>query len=224
MFTRNDQALVTDEQKEFVIGTIGSSVAAGHDNCNYDSYENQLQRTFGPVWEAAGMTLVCQNAGEGGGCGDNFSNQVFCIKQNVSPNVDIVHYTWSYFEVGNNMDALVARENLVRWTQMLPRQPPVHVLNVEGSTPASDEEKQLATHYALYGYDAFYMRYAYLQGGHDYDTEAKNGLDRFGWGVVGDGYHNTTRYGELEEDEGRKESLGVVLRNWHPGPLGRSRL
>lgn len=179
MFTRNEQALVTDEQKEFIIGTIGSSVAAGHDNCNYDSYENQLQRTFGPVWEAAGMKLVCQNAGEGGGCGDNFANQVFCIKQNVSPNVDIVHYTWSYFEVGNYIDALVARENLVRWTQMLPRQPPVHVLNVEGSE-ASDEEKELATYYALYGYDAFYMRYAYRQGGHDYDTEAKNGLDRFG--------------------------------------------
>eukprot|EP00804_Cyclotella_cryptica_P007639 CCRYP_015253-RA/>CCRYP_015253-RA protein AED:0.03 eAED:0.03 QI:1061/1/1/1/1/1/3/215/472 len=216
----NHQALVTDEQKEFIIGTIGSSVAAGHDNCHYDSYENQLQRTFGPVWEAAGMKLICQNAGEGGGCGDNFANQVFCIKQNVSPNVDIVHYTWSYFEVGNYMDALVSRENLVRWTQMLPRQPPVHVLNVEGAVQASDEEKELTKYYAQYGYDAFYMRYAYRQGGHDYDTEAKNGLDRFGWHVVGDGYHNTTRYGELEEDEGRKESLGVVLRNWHPGPLG----
>jgi hypothetical protein len=31
---------------------------------------------------------------------------------------------------------------------------------------------------------------------------------------VGDGYHNTTRYGELEDDEGRKNSLGVVMRNW----------
>jgi hypothetical protein len=61
------------------------------------------------------------------------------------------------------------------------------------------------------------MRYAYRQGGYDYDTEAKNGIDRFGWGYVGDGYHNTTRYGELEEDEGRRDSLGVLLRNWHPG-------
>ncbi len=83
------RALVTSDQKEFIIGTIGSSVAAGHDNCNYDSYERQMERTFGPVWEAAGMKLVCQNAGEGGGCGDDFANQVFCIKQNVSPNIDI---------------------------------------------------------------------------------------------------------------------------------------
>ena len=83
------RALVTSDQKEFIIGTIGSSVAAGHDNCNYDSYERQMERTFGPVWEAAGMKLVCQNAGEGGGCGDDFANQVFCIKQNVSPNIDV---------------------------------------------------------------------------------------------------------------------------------------
>eukprot|EP00984_Skeletonema_dohrnii_P001069 scaffold334_cov96-Skeletonema_dohrnii-CCMP3373.AAC.1 len=83
------RALVTNDQKDFIIGTIGSSVAAGHDNCNFDSYERQMERTFGPVWEAAGMKLVCENAGEGGGCGDDFANQVFCIKQNVSPNIDI---------------------------------------------------------------------------------------------------------------------------------------
>ena len=85
------RALVTDDQKEFIIGTIGSSVAAGHDNCHYDSYELQMERTFGPVWEAAGMKLTCQNAGEGGACGDDFSNQVFCIQQNVSPDIDIAH-------------------------------------------------------------------------------------------------------------------------------------
>ena len=85
------RALVTDDQNEFIIGTIGSSVAAGHDNCNYDSYERQMERTFGPVWEAAGMKLTCQNAGEGGGCGDDFANQVFCIQQNVSPNIDVAH-------------------------------------------------------------------------------------------------------------------------------------
>jgi translation elongation factor EF-1beta len=211
------RALVTEDQTEFIIGTIGSSVAAGHDNCNYDSYENQLQRTLGPVWEAAGMNLVCQNAGEGGGCGDNFANQVFCIKQNVSPKIDIAHYTWSYFEVGDHDGALVSRENLIRWTQMMPKQPPVHVINVEGSVEVAWDEKDLQKHYAKYGYNAFYMRYAYRQGGYDYDTEAKNGIDRFGWGYVGDGYHNTTRYGELEEDEGRRDSLGVLLRNWHPG-------
>jgi len=36
---------------------------------------------------------------------------------------------------------------------------------------------------------------------------------------VGDGMHNTTRYGETEPTE-RRDSLGVFFRNWHPGPLG----
>ena len=208
------RALVTKDQREFIIGTIGSSVAAGHDNCNYDSYENQLQRTLSPVWEAADMKFTVQNAGEGGGCGDSFANQVYCIKQNVSPKIDIAHYTWSYFEVGDQEGAWIARENLIRWTQMMPRQPPVHVINVEGGSEANDVEKEMQKYYAKYGYNAFYMRYALRQGGHDYDTEAKNGIDRFGWGYVGDGYHNTTRYGELVKDDERRDSLGVVLRNW----------
>ena len=65
------RALVTDDQTQFLMGAIGSSVAAGHDNCHYDSYESQMERTFGGIWEAAGMEFVFQNAGEGGGCGDS---------------------------------------------------------------------------------------------------------------------------------------------------------
>mmetsp|Transcript_4852 Transcript_4852/g.8262 ORF Transcript_4852/g.8262 Transcript_4852/m.8262 type:complete len:635 (-) Transcript_4852:146-2050(-) len=224
------RALVTNDQKEFIIGTIGSSVAAGHDNCNFDSYERQMERTFGPVWEAAGMKLVCQNAGEGGGCGDDFANQVFCIKQNVSPNIDIAHYTWTYFEVGNE-HALEARETLVRWAQMLPRQPPVHVFNTfelpgKPYMPADTDaggsmmEYDLARYYAKYGYNAFYMRSGYAKGGYDYTTAFKeHEVNHFVGGHVGDGYHNVTRYGENEEDPNRKASLGVVMRNWHPGPL-----
>ena len=48
-----------------------------------------------------------------------------------------------------------------------------------------------------------------------------DGINRFGWQNHGDGYHNTTRYGEeLNNDDPRKASLGTVYRNWHPGPLG----
>jgi len=214
------RALVTDDQTDFIIGTIGSSVAAGHDNCNYDSYELQMERTFGPVWEAAGMKLVCQNAGEGGGCGDDFSNQVFCIKQNVSPDIDIAHYTWTYFEAGGpaSARALESRESLARWAQMMPKQPPVHVYNT-GRLPGGGGEHDLAEHMREFGYNAFYMQTGFGNGGFDYEAAKKNGVDHFGWGVVGDGYHNVTRYGEDESSPVRKESLGVVMRNWHPGPL-----
>jgi hypothetical protein len=41
-----------------------------------------------------------------------------------------------------------------------------------------------------------------------------------GWGGVGDGLHTTTRYGKTDEGGAREKSLGVVWRNWHPGPLG----
>lgn len=220
------RALVTDDQKEFIIGTIGSSVAAGHDNCNYDSYERQMERTFGPVWKAAGMDLICQNAGEGGGCGDSHDNQVFCIKQNVSPNIDIAHYTWTYFEAGANNKKIEVRESLARWAQMLPHQPPVHVFNT-GKIPGDHRENELAAHLnakhnnsdTMFGYNAFYMTSGYYGGGFDYDAAKKEtDEDYFGWGHVGDGYHNVTRYGENETGE-RKESLGVVMRNWHPGPL-----
>jgi hypothetical protein len=224
------RALVTDDQTDFIIGTIGSSVAAGHDNCNYDSYERQMERTLGPVFEAAGMKLICQNAGEGGGCGDDFSNQVFCIKQNVSPFSDVLHYTWTYFEVGSDK-ALEARESLVRWAQMLPRQPPLHVFNTfelpgkvympaDSDAPGSMMEYDLARYYAKYGYNAFYMRSGYIRGGYDYTAAFKeHGINHFQANYVGDGYHNITRYGETEEDPTRKSSLGVVMRNWHPGPL-----
>lgn len=173
------RALVTDDQTEFLIGTIGSSVAAGHDNCHYDSYESQMERTFGPVWEAAGMKLVCQNSGEGGGCGDDYRNQVFCLKQNVSPNIDIAHYTWTYFEAGST--PWVERESLIRWAQMLPRQPPVHVFNT-GELPdyVQSDEYKLTEHYSKYGYNAFYMQSGLYLGGHDYGTEKRDGVDRFG--------------------------------------------
>lgn len=97
---------------------------------------------------------------------------------------------------------------------MLPKQPPVHQFNT-GTVP--DGESQLAKHYAKYGLNCLYMRSAFDNGGHDYASEQEREIepfDRFGWGYVGDGYHNTTRYGELETDDVRKNSLGVVMRNW----------
>lgn len=92
LITTMARALLNPHQTKFTIGTIGSSVAAGHDNCHYDSYESQLERTLTPIFAAAKMDLQVQNAGEGGGCGDSHKNQVFCVTQNLSPDVDIVHY------------------------------------------------------------------------------------------------------------------------------------
>jgi len=59
-----------------VIGMIGSSVAAGHDNCNSDSFLPQVQRILEPVFAPIGVTVETRNAGQGGGCGDTMQNQV----------------------------------------------------------------------------------------------------------------------------------------------------
>ena len=98
---------------------------------------------------------------------------------------------------------------------MLPKQPIVHILAVGGGDPANMYQ-ELITHYDIYGYNLLEMRSALVRGGHDYESEKNREVDpfdRFGWGYVGDGYHDTTRYGEQAE-EVRKKSLGVVMRNW----------
>lgn len=219
------RALADDDRKRFVIGGMGSSVMAGHDNCRYDNYGNQMKRLWGPAWEAAGMEFDFLNAGIGGGCGDSHANQHFCVGQLFPPDdVDIVHYEWTYFEHGG---AEVVHEDLIRWSQLLGRRPPVHIFNtgtmnnapmhVGSDTVRYPPDGELTMHYARQGFNAFYLKTAFVNGGHDYEAEKnreEDPFDRFSPGFVGDGYHNTTRYGETEEDFARKNSLGVVMRNW----------
>ena len=205
------RALVDDDQRTFIIGTIGSSVAAGHDNCNYDSYEKQLERTWASVWKASGTHIKVQNAGEGGKCGDSHENQIFCVNQNVVPWVDIIHYSWSYFE---RSTAYIQHEMLGRWARFMSHQPPVHFFFTGGANNncyTSNEHKRVFEAHAKDGMNALCLEKGLKSGG-KYNGKV--------WGHVGDGHHNTTRYGELEESPERKNSLGVVFRNWHPGPLG----
>jgi hypothetical protein len=116
------RALVTDNQRTFLVGAIGSSVMAGHDNCHYDSYQSQMERLWQPVWEAAGMNFVVQNAGEGGGCGDSFQNQGMCITQNVSPNVDVG--TWGTTRRVNREDDAVCSRGIPSVAHLRPASPP----------------------------------------------------------------------------------------------------
>ena len=212
------RALVNDDQHTFLISGIGSSVFAGHDNCHYDSYQSQMERLWSPVWHAADMEFVFQNAGEGGGCGDSYANQNYCFMQNGNPNSDLFHWSWTYFG-----EASVDMEMLIRWTQLLPKRPSVHGLQL-GLRPDNGAWNELAKHYSKVGFNMVYKQQALVNGGHNYTAEENNPdetkrFNRFGWGYVGDGYHNTTRYGE-DLEEIRKHSLGTNMRNWHPGPLG----
>ncbi len=69
----------------------------------------------------------------------------------------------------------------------------------------------LSGRYAEFGINSFCLRTG---------LKLRSGWEGQVWRQVGDSMHNTTRYGELETDAVRRNSLGVVFRNWHPGPLG----
>jgi len=151
---------------------------------------------------------------------------VFCITHNVSPDADVVHYSWTYMEKDTPENQ---REQLIRWAQQMPHQPLVHHLFARGKANTCGGDNQanvdLDRHYAIFGYNAFCIQTGLHFGKYDYNGDVELGINRFGWKHRGDGYHNTTRYGELLDDDdpfqhARKESLGTVYRNWHPGPLG----
>ena len=251
-------------QHQFVIGAMGSSVTASHDNCNYDSYERQLERTMQGLWSEAGVQFKVRNAGQGGGCGDSYKNQVWCVQNMVGRDVDVVHYSWTYFEAGDQ-NAVEWREALLRWALLMPHSPALHVLNVgdkydQAMCGQSLGPPKMADQYAKFGANAFCMQPGIrMHAGWTGNT----------WGQVGDGMHTTTRYGEAgmaDKDafaakygfrttgssgsgsssdnsdndndlilfgfenntevrsrnsaRGALGSLGVMYRNWHPGPLG----
>ena len=188
---------LADKMKKdtFVIGVIGSSVAAGHDNCNYDSYEKQLERTLQPIFEAYGKKVEVRNAGEGGGCGDSYKNQIWCIRQLVGDDVDVLHYSWSYFEAGDR-EIDKWHEMFIRWTLLLPNAPIPTIVNV-GQGRHGD---YLYKHYKQFGYNTVFLEKGLKKHFKNYKKQ---------WGKIGDGMHNETRYG----------GSGVLWRSWHPGPL-----
>jgi len=209
------QALVADDEDSFIIGAIGSSVSMGHDNCFYDNYENQLQRFWEPVWKAAGMDLEVRTAGQGGSCGDSFKNQVFCLKQSAGSDCNIVHYSWTYFE--HRGEEAPFHDLMFRSAMLLEKSPPAHFYKTGGSWNSQTNRldcyggSKLNDDYPGYGYNAICQEAGLTSGGHYTGKE---------WGRVGDGYHNTTRYGAQVKNKERQDSLGVEFRNWHPGPLG----
>mgnify|MGYP006137192041 CR=1 FL=1 len=193
----------------FVVGAIGSSVTAGHDNCAYDSYEQQLQRTMAPIADSLGFGFEVRNAGQGGGCGDTYKNQIWCIGNLVGDDVDTTHYSWTYFE--NAGDKEEFHEMFIRWSLMMDKSPIPLIINTGEGTHLTAPIDTLLRKYGAYGFNKLYM-----QRGLKLHVPSYPGQK---WARVGDGVHMTTRYGELITDTVRRDSLGVEFRNWHPGPL-----
>ena len=198
---------------KFVVGAIGSSVTAGHDNCAYDSYEAQLERTMAPVAKSLGIEIEVRNAGEGGSCGDSFQNQIWCMRHMVGDDVDVTHYSWSYFESGQSKIVHKFHEMFIRWSLLMDRSPvPLIIYAGAGKEVLfTGSYKTLLDAYGKWGFNQLHMQKGLLATHPSLLTGKR-------WGEVGDGVHNITRYG-LKEESARQKSLGVNFRNWHPGPL-----
>eukprot|EP00041_Stephanoeca_diplocostata_P005464 m.62402 g.62402 ORF g.62402 m.62402 type:complete len:593 (-) comp15800_c0_seq2:416-2194(-) len=210
-----------------VVGMVGSSVAAGHDNCQYDSFSSQLQRTLQEVFDPAGIKVEVRNAGQGGGCQDSMENQIFCLRHMLGDDVDFTVYTWTFFESGSGADKLrLLHEAFVRWSLMMERAASPILMYAGGCTDKRDQDtvtpvnQNIFDAYGKYGFNILCMtrgvrELGYVKGKTGVTTSGKRGF----WGAVGDGLHNITRYGEKETTPERRYSLGVMFRNWHPGPL-----
>jgi len=208
------RALVYD--RKFKVGTIGSSVMAGHDNCAYDAYQRQLTRLVAPVFNIAGFEFEVINAGMKGDCGDNHEMQTFCFRHTVGDDIDALHYSWTYFQHGNFYKV---HERTARWAANLDKRPFMTVLSTsncdgtkkamrKGKVAKSDETALIEKYGPTLGFNGLCMMAGPAEGG-GYKKKKK---------VIGDNLHYTTRGGENACDT-RKKSLGVVFRNWHPGPL-----
>ena len=61
-----------------------------------------------------------RNAGQGGGCGDSFGNQIFCMRHLLGDDVDFTIYTWTYFEAGQPQQNINnAHEAFIRWSLLM---------------------------------------------------------------------------------------------------------
>lgn len=209
-YLANKMARALIWQTPFVIGTLGSSVTAGTANCRYDSYQEQLSRTMSAIWQTAGVSFEVRNAGQGGECGDSHRNQIWCARTLVGDDVDIIHYSWTYFEAGDQKNTPKYHEMFYRWSLLLPHAPSPQLLYTNDCSKLSLADQNLLSEYGQFGANALCMQRGITKAGY------KKGK----WGEIGDSLHTTTRYGEmLPDSDKRKDSLGVVFRDWHPGPL-----
>lgn len=188
-------------RRKIVIGCIGSSVMAGHDNCHYDSFPSQLQRTLDTALKNSGISAEVRNAGITGVCKDSFQNRLWCNNALVG-DADAVIATWGFF----GMDAWGSRGFVEAWIKWTLKTGAIPLTLKTGAAPGY-EIPAIQSNFGKYGFSYFFVHK--IASIHEASTA---------WGEVGDGLHSTTRYA-VNESDARKKSLGVMNRNWHPGPL-----
>ena len=196
-------------EDRFIIAAMGSSVTAGHDNCAYDSYEHQMERTLKPIWDvsthhflshtmtllylklskyrcfpqAANVHFEVRNAGQGGECGDTYYNQVYGIRSTLGDDTDVAHYSWTYFENGPGI--MESREAFARWALLMKRSPAAAIFNTgDNCRNAIDSSGKLQEAYGKFGLHVVCMQQGIKTAGYPGNE----------WAHVGDEIHNFTRF------------------------------
>jgi len=138
------KATAGGKKPRFVVGSVGSSVTAGHDGFFETAYTNVLKRQLGPMLEAAGVELVVRNAAVGGTAPWPPS---LCLANQVGGDVDLITREWEYWTLDNGVvgrgiekggqDSVVAAfETFVRNAMRLPSKPVVYMLDMAQATAA----------------------------------------------------------------------------------------
>jgi hypothetical protein len=198
------------DKKKFVVGAIGSSVTAGHDNCHVDAYPSQLKALVSPVFEQAGVNFEARNGGIGGACGDSFVDQTHCLEEIVGDDVDVTHWSWDYFLP----DDPVSQEHFIRISLSMPNQPMPMLLTLARHHYPSHEE--FAKLYADLGYHSMGASLGTPPEVPEMDADQS-----FKWKYVGDGHnHRMSRLADkFPQGHCRRNSTGELWRNWHGGPM-----
>ena len=79
----------------------------------------------------------------------------------------------------------------------------------------------LQKNYGPFGYQRLFAATGYAEIYKSHCAEVIFAADsEAAWGCIGDEKHKTTREGEhYPEDHCRRNSLGTMMRNWHPAPM-----
>lgn len=145
-----------------------------------------------------------QNAGQGGKSGNSYRNQVYCFRENVQPDVDLLLMEWTYF-FGRD-GGVTEKEMLLRWLHHSNKDATFFIVDVGGKKDRKCMNNKLFDHYfESSGVNGMCLETALFNNG---------GYTGKKWGAKGDGLHTYPRFCE-NCSEDRKQSSSVCWQNWH---------
>lgn len=124
--TKYAHAIVSREQ--FVLGVVGSSNAACHDNEVRDCFPSLLADSIGALLRPLGVSAVVRNHAMGS---INSILPSLCLDTIIGDDVDVLFLEFLMTDAGMTC-APASHEMLVRRALLMPKQPALHFVEIEG--------------------------------------------------------------------------------------------